>query len=86
MQLTKMLLLAVFLTGAVKAGGVGDRAAQRPTAVTLSASITGANRAESNDAMHRFAMACGLLAFAAAGQQAFASRSRATQRVRAGKS
>lgn len=85
MQLLKTLILAVLLTGSVKASIAAETALPLPTAVPLEASITGASDAQSGGAMRPFAFACGLLAFAMAAQQAFFPVRPAMQRVRAAK-
>lgn len=85
MQIVKTLLLAVSLAGGVRAGIAADGAMPLPAAVPIEASITHKKDSPASDAIHRFAMACGFLAFAAAVQQAMSSRKPAAQQVRAGK-
>jgi len=85
MQIAKTLLLAGLLAGGVSAGMAADGAVPLPTAVPIEASITRKRDSSTGDAIHKFAMACGLLAFAAAAQQALSSRRPSLQRVKAGK-
>lgn len=86
MQIGKTLVLAGLLAGGgVNAGALAEGTVPLPTAVPLEASITRASEPRTGDAVHMFAMACGLLAFAAAAHQALSSRKPAVQRVKAGK-
>lgn len=86
MRLPKTLVLAGLLVGGgVNAGMAADGTVPLPTAVPLEASITRTTDSQAGDAVHTFAMACGLLAFAAAAHQALSSRKPAMQRVKAGK-
>ncbi len=85
MQFAKILVLAGLLTTGVKAGLAAETALPLPTTVPLGASITGAKDAQPDSALHGLALACGLLAFAAAAQQAFFSGRPAMQRIKAAK-
>lgn len=81
MYIAKTLVLAglLLLGGGVRVGFAVD--GPEP----LEASIAPAKESHAGDAVHLFAMACGLLAFAAAAQQALASRRPAVQRVKTDK-
>ena len=85
MELAKILTLAVLLTVGAKASFAVETSLPLPTSVPLEASITGTNDSQSDQAIHTFAMACGLLAFAAAAQQAFFRGRPAMERVRIAK-
>lgn len=82
MQFAKTLALTLLLTVSGRAGLALETAIPLPTSVPLEASIAGTNDGQSDGAMRKFALACGLLAFAAAAQQAFFSRNPVAQRVR----
>ena len=81
----KILALVILLTGTVMGSIAVETALPLPTAMPLEASIPGTNDGQTNDAMRTFAMACGLLAFAVAAQQAFFPRKPVMERVRVSK-
>jgi hypothetical protein len=84
MQPAKILVLALFLLwGRAQASIAVETALPLPTAVPMEASIAGTNEVQADRALHAFAMACGVLAFAAAGQQALFPRKSALQRIKA---
>ena len=85
MQLVKTLTMVVLLAGSVQASIAAEAALPLPAAVPLEASITGAKDAQSSGKLHPFALACGLLAFAMAAQQAFFSGKPVLQRVKVSK-
>ena len=85
MQLAKILVLTIALSGALKASIAVETALPLPTALPLEAAISGASDSPSGSALHPFAMACGLLAFAAAAQQAFFHGKPVLQRVKVAK-
>lgn len=81
MQFIKILALSLLLTSGIKASAAVETALPLPTVVPLETSIMSSNDGQTNGAMRKFALACGLLAFTAAAQQALFPRKPVLARV-----
>lgn len=82
MHYVKLLMLSFIMAGSVHASAAIETALPLPTAMPLKASINVTNDGHTNNVMNKIALACGLLAFAAAAQQAVFTRKRAEARAR----